>query len=83
MTDTNKCLELSQKIADGELSVGDGAMAILALTHENASEASERMASAIMKAHDHVAGTTIGQHIDKCADCGEDLRHSVHNRVTQ
>lgn len=30
--------------------------------------------------HTHVAGTTIGKHIDTCARCGRDLRHSVHQR---
>lgn len=28
--------------------------------------------------HMHVAGTTVGQHIDKCAKCGRDLRDPVH-----
>lgn len=31
--------------------------------------------------HCHVAGTTVGQHIDKCAKCGLDLRDGVHLRV--
>ncbi len=31
--------------------------------------------------HHHVAGTTIGQHIDKCALCGLDLCDDIHLRV--
>lgn len=30
------------------------------------------------KPHTHVAGTTIGKHIDECAVCGQDLRCDVH-----
>lgn len=28
--------------------------------------------------HYHVAGTTIGKHIDECAKCGRDLRSDIH-----
>jgi hypothetical protein len=28
--------------------------------------------------HMHVAGTTVGKHIDECALCGQDLRCEVH-----
>lgn len=28
--------------------------------------------------HCHVAGTTIGKHIDECAKCGHDIRHPIH-----
>ena len=31
--------------------------------------------------HHHVAGTTAGQHIDRCALCGLDLRDEIHLRV--
>ena len=30
--------------------------------------------------HIHVAGTTVGMHIDKCAKCGRDLRDPIHAR---
>ena len=30
--------------------------------------------------HYHVAGTTVGWHIDKCAACGRDLRDPIHIR---
>lgn len=33
--------------------------------------------------HTHVAGTTVGKHIDTCAVCGHDLRHEIHHRLTQ
>lgn len=29
--------------------------------------------------HTHRAGTTVGKHIDECALCGHDIRHSIHN----
>ena len=32
-------------------------------------------------AHMHVAGTTVGQDIDKCAKCGIDLRNAIHSAV--
>ncbi len=32
--------------------------------------------------HHHVAGTTVSQHIDKCALCGLDLRDDIHLRRT-
>ena len=32
--------------------------------------------------HVHVAGTTIGKHIDECALCGDDLRSPIHLRIT-
>lgn len=32
-------------------------------------------------AHIHVAGTTVGKHIDECARCGQDLRCSIHSRT--
>lgn len=28
--------------------------------------------------HTHVAGTTVGKHIDECATCGEDIRAEIH-----
>ena len=28
--------------------------------------------------HCHVAGTTVGKHIDECAVCGHDIRHPIH-----
>lgn len=28
--------------------------------------------------HIHVAGTTVGKDIDECAQCGQDLRASIH-----
>ncbi len=28
--------------------------------------------------HVHVAGSTIGKHIDECARCGHDIRHEIH-----
>ena len=31
--------------------------------------------------HRHVAGTTVGQHTDKCALCGLDLRDDTHLRM--
>lgn len=31
--------------------------------------------------HHHVAGTTIGKHIDECAICGKDLRDPIHGSV--
>lgn len=31
--------------------------------------------------HIHVAGTTVGKHIDECAVCGQDLRSSIHERA--
>jgi hypothetical protein len=31
--------------------------------------------------HYHVAGTTVGKHIDTCAACGNDLRSDIHFRV--
>lgn len=31
--------------------------------------------------HTHVAGTVIGQHIDTCALCGQDLRCDIHTSV--
>jgi hypothetical protein len=31
--------------------------------------------------HIHVAGTTVGKHIDECARCGQDLRCSIHRRM--
>lgn len=30
--------------------------------------------------HYHVAGTTVGKHIDECAVCGRDLRDPIHRR---
>jgi hypothetical protein len=30
--------------------------------------------------HYHVAGTTVGKHIDECAKCGLDLRDLIHKR---
>ncbi len=38
----------------------------------------ETMTDWTVTPHRHVAGTTIGQHIDKCAKCGTDLRCEVH-----
>ena len=32
-------------------------------------------------AHIHVAGTTVGRHVDECARCGQDLRASIHRRM--
>jgi hypothetical protein len=32
----------------------------------------------VWNGHVHVAGTTVGKHIDECARCGCDLRHSIH-----
>jgi len=32
--------------------------------------------------HIHVAGTTVGKHIDECARCGQDLRSDIHRRLT-
>lgn len=29
--------------------------------------------------HMHVAGTTVGRHIDECAVCGQDLRCEIHS----
>lgn len=29
--------------------------------------------------HLHVAGTTIGRHIDECAKCGHDIRARIHD----
>lgn len=29
--------------------------------------------------HIHVAGTTVGEHIDTCATCGRDIRDPIHN----
>ena len=29
--------------------------------------------------HLHVAGTTIGKHIDECAKCGNDIRARIHD----
>ncbi len=29
--------------------------------------------------HVHVAGTTVGKHIDECAECGRDLRDPIHS----
>ena len=34
-----------------------------------------------LAAHYHVAGTTVGLDIDKCAKCGLDLRHVVHSHA--
>ena len=31
--------------------------------------------------HMHVAGTTVGKHIDECALCGRDLRNPIHSTV--
>lgn len=28
--------------------------------------------------HIHVAGTTIGEHIDTCAVCDKDIRNGIH-----
>lgn len=33
---------------------------------------------AVTPGHIHVAGTTVGKHIDECAKCGCDLRHPIH-----
>lgn len=33
--------------------------------------------------HMHVAGTTVGRHIDECAVCGQDLRCAVHANESQ
>jgi hypothetical protein len=33
---------------------------------------------AVTLGHIHVAGTTVGTHIDECAKCGRDLRHPIH-----
>jgi hypothetical protein len=35
---------------------------------------------AVGQGHCHVAGTTVGKHIDECARCGRDLRHPIHLR---
>lgn len=43
---------------------------------EHAIEAMENY----IEPHIHVAGTTIGKHIDTCAKCGHDLRHESHLR---
>lgn len=32
------------------------------------------------KRHMHIAGTTVGKHIDECAKCGEDIRSPIHSR---
>lgn len=37
----------------------------------------------LYKGHTHVAGTTVGKHIDECARCGCDLRHPVHSAQNQ
>lgn len=42
-----------------------------ALDHWIADRQSER--------HMHVAGTTVGKHIDECAKCGQDLRADIHS----
>lgn len=34
--------------------------------------------NAVRTGHIHVAGTTVGKHIDECARCGNDLRHPIH-----
>jgi hypothetical protein len=36
--------------------------------------------NAVSPGHIHVAGTTVGKHIDECARCGRDLRHPIHSR---
>ena len=33
---------------------------------------------AVSPGHTHVAGTTVGKHIDECARCGQDLRCTIH-----
>jgi hypothetical protein len=33
------------------------------------------------KKHIHMAGTTIGQDIDKCAKCGLDIRDDIHIKI--
>ena len=33
----------------------------------------------VYRGHIHVAGTTVGKHIDECARCGRDLRHPIHS----
>lgn len=33
---------------------------------------------AVSPGHCHVAGTTVGKHIDECARCGRDLRDPIH-----
>jgi hypothetical protein len=50
MQNTDRCLEIADKLSSGELSVSDGAMAILELVHHNAYESSARMADAILNA---------------------------------
>lgn len=37
----------------------------------------------LTKKHMHVAGTTVGKHIDTCAVCGEDLRADIHARLVK
>lgn len=32
------------------------------------------------RSHFHVAGTTVGLHIDECARCGQDIRSAIHAR---
>lgn len=31
--------------------------------------------------HYHVAGTTVGKHIDECAKCGQDIRSGIHRML--
>lgn len=51
MSNVNKCVAIAEKISSGELSVSDGATAILNLVHDNRSEAQQSMADALWNAH--------------------------------
>lgn len=32
--------------------------------------------------HTHKSGEMVGKHMDTCATCGHDIRHSIHHRLT-